>query len=185
MPGDLYEQQIRQTAIILGLPADFIRKDYFVTKAIRLLTEVQNDYFELVFQGGTNLTEGYGVINRLSEDVDFRVIAKPSCLNLGKDAKRHELRHFRHMLLDTLRSAGFTVPTEEIKVFYEGRYMSIWAILDGGQNIMYLKTHIAIDCFLGTIELTPVIKPISSLVKVTLGDETCNHNYFPVACGFR
>jgi len=182
MPGELNEQQIRQTAIILGLPADFIRKDYFVTKAIRLLTQVQNEYFELVFQGGTSLSKGYGIINRLSEDIDFRVIAKPSCLNLGKDAKRRELRHFRHTLVDTLRDAGFTVPSEEVRVFYEGRYMSIRAAFDGGQNIMYLKPHIAIDCFLGTIELKPQIKPISSMVKVTLGDEACDHQYFPVAC---
>lgn len=52
MPGELNEQQIRQTAIILGLSADFIRKDYFVTKAIRLLSELSNDYYDLVFQGG-------------------------------------------------------------------------------------------------------------------------------------
>jgi hypothetical protein len=45
MPGKLNEQQIRQTAIILGLPTDFIRKDYFVTKAIRLLVGISNDYF--------------------------------------------------------------------------------------------------------------------------------------------
>ena len=66
MPGELNEQQIRKTAIQLGLPTDFIRKDYFVTKAIRLLTSVQNDYFELVFQGGTSLSKGYRLINRLS-----------------------------------------------------------------------------------------------------------------------
>jgi hypothetical protein len=63
MPGELNEQQIRQTAIILGLPADFIRKEYFVTKAIRLLVGLSNDYFELVFQGGTSLSKGYGIIN--------------------------------------------------------------------------------------------------------------------------
>ena len=32
MPGELNEQQIRQTAIILGLPADFIRTDYLLLK---------------------------------------------------------------------------------------------------------------------------------------------------------
>lgn len=182
MPGELNEQQIKQTAILLGLPADFIRKDYFVTKAIRLLTEVQNEYFELVFQGGTSLSKGYGIISRLSEDVDFRVISKPSCLPLGKDAKRRELRHFRHTLVETLINAGFTVPAEDVKVFYEGRYMSIRAAFDGGKQIMYLKPHIAIDCFLGTIELTPEVKPISSMVKMTLGDDACDHQYFPVPC---
>ncbi len=92
MPGELNEQQIRQTAIQLGLPADFIRKDYFVTKAIRLLTHIQNDYFELIFQGGTSLSKGYGLINRLSEDVDFRVRLKSGAFHLGKNAKRTQLR---------------------------------------------------------------------------------------------
>ncbi|HAU1107341.1 TPA: nucleotidyl transferase AbiEii/AbiGii toxin family protein [Legionella pneumophila] len=182
MPGELNEQQIRQTAIILGLPADFIRKDYFVTKAIRLLVGISNDYFELVFQGGTSLSKGYGVISRLSEDIDFRIISKPACLNLGKDARRRELRLFRHALVASLINAGFDVQPKDIKVFYEGRYMSIRASFDGAQGIVYLKPHIAIDCFLGTLELDPEIRNISSMVKVTLGDAECDHQYFPVPC---
>lgn len=182
MPGELNEQQIRQTAIILGLSPDFIRKDYFVTKAIRLLSEISNDYFELVFQGGTSLSKGYGVISRLSEDVDFRVISKPASLNLGQSAKRRELRVFRHSLVELLIKAGFDVQAQDVKVFYEGRYMSIRASFDGARGIVYLKPHIAIDCFLGELELTPEIKNISTMVKVTLGDMECEHRYFPVPC---
>lgn len=182
MPGELNEQQIRQTAIILGLSADFIRKDYFVTKAIRLLSEISNDYFDLVFQGGTSLSKGYGVISRLSEDVDFRVISKSASLNLGQSAKRRELRLFRHSLVESLIKAGFNVQAQDVRVFYEGRYMSIRASFDGAQGIVYLKPHIAIDCFLGGLELKPEIKSISSMIKVTLGDTECNHHYFPVPC---
>ena len=182
MPGELNEQQIRKTAIYLGLSSDFIRKDYFVTKAIRLLVGIQNDYFGLVFQGGTSLSKGYGVINRLSEDIDFRVISKTACTGLGKDAKRRELRSFRHELVSTLVHAGFDVKPHDVKVFYEGRYMSIRASFDGSQGITYLRPHIAIDCFLGTLELNPEIKNISSMVKVTLGNTECDHDYFPVAC---
>lgn len=182
MPGELNERQIRQTAIFLGLPSDFIRKDYFVTKAIRLLVGIKNDYFGLVFQGGTSLSKGYGVISRLSEDIDFRVISKPASLYLGKDAKRRELRSFRHALVAALVHADFDVKPHEVKVFYEGRYMSIRASFDGSQEIAYLRPHIAIDCFLGTLELNPEIKNISSMVKVTLGNTECNHDYFPVAC---
>lgn len=182
MPGELNEQQLRQTAFILGLPADFIRKDYFVTKAIRLLIEVPNEYFGLVFQGGTSLSKGYGVISRLSEDVDFRVISKPACFNLGKDARRRQLRLFRRALVESLVNAGFEVQSQDVKVFYEGRYMSIRASFDGAQGIVYLKPHIAIDCFLGTLELEPEIRTVSSMVKVTLGDVECDHEYFSVAC---
>lgn len=155
MPGKLNEHQIRQTAVILGLPADFVRKDYFVTKAIRLLVGTSNDYFELIFQGGTSLSKGYGVVSRLSEDLDFRVIPKPACANLGKDAKRRELRSFRRALIESLTNADFNIPPQDVKVFYEGRYMSIRASFDGGHSITYLKPHIAIDCFLGTLELEP------------------------------
>ena len=38
MPGELVKQNVRKTSIKLGIPADFVRKDYFVTKAIRVLT---------------------------------------------------------------------------------------------------------------------------------------------------
>ena len=181
MPGELNEQQIRKTAISLGLPVDFIRKDYFVTKAIRLLTGVHDDYFELIFQGGTSLSKGYGLIHRMSEDIDFRVILKPLGLTLGKDGRRRQLRQFRHALIKTLVTAGFKIQPEHVKVFYEGRYMSIRASFEGIEAIAYLKPHIAIDCFLGGLELPPIVKEISSMVKVILGDE-CGHQYFPVAC---
>src|SRR3990167_6603474 len=181
MPGELNEQQIRKTAIVLGLPIDFVRKDYFVTKAIRLLAAVQNDYFELIFQGGTSLSKGYRLINRLSEDLDFRVRLKSNKSGLGKNSKRTHLRLFRKLLIDALVSAGFDIQSEHVKVFYEGRYMSIRASFDGGGALTYLKPHIAIDCFLGELELEPQVKEISSMVKVTLGDE-CDHQYFPVAC---
>lgn len=181
MPGELNEHHIRKTAIQLGLPTDFIRKDYFVTKAIRLLTSIQNDFFELVFQGGTSLSKGYCLINRLSEDIDFRVRLKSNVVELGKNAKRAQLRLFRNLLIDTLMGAGFDIQSENVKVFYEGRYMSIRASFYGAGALTYLKPHIAIDCFFGELELEPEIKAISSMVKVILGDE-CDHNYFPVAC---
>lgn len=59
--------------------------------------------------------------------------------------------------------------------------MSIRASFAGAGAPSYLKPHIAIDCFLGELELDPQIKGVSSLVKVVLGDE-CDHQYFPVAC---
>jgi len=181
MPGELNESHIRKTAAYLGLPVDFIRKDYFVTKAIRLLTSVQDDYFELIFQGGTSLSKGYCLINRLSEDIDFRVRLKHLLPPLGKDAKRRQLRIFRHSLVEALVKGGFVIQSENVKVFYEGRYMSIRASFEGGNALSYLKPHIAIDCFVGELELEPQVKSISSMIKVHLGDES-DHIFFPVAC---
>lgn len=108
MPGELNESQIRKTAIYLGLPADFICKDYFVTKAIRLLTGIQDDYFELIFQGGTSLSKGYCLINRLSEDIDFRVRLKDSANKLIKCLKKSipclSKKHLKQMISCLIQS---------------------------------------------------------------------------------
>src|SRR5579872_5288082 len=125
MLGELSDSQVKKTAKILGIPADFIKKDYYVTLAIQALTHVKDEYFDLIFQGGTSLSKGYQVINRLSEDIDFRVVIKPATNTLGKEARRKRLRDFRYELINALMTAGFSIAKEDIKVFYEGRYMSI------------------------------------------------------------
>ncbi len=181
MLGELNQEQIRKTAIILGIPDEFIKKDYFVTKAIQALINVDNDYFELIFQGGTSLSKGYQIISRLSEDIDFRVNLKPKSKQLGKESRRKQLRKFRHSLVDALEASGFIIPKASIKVFYEGRFMSIGAEFEDAKAIQYLKPHIAIECFVGEAALAPTVNHISTLIKDLLKDE-CEHIKFPVKC---
>lgn len=91
------------------------------------------------------------------------------------------MRDFRYSLIDALKETGFIVAKEEIKVFYEGRFMSIRASYEGSSNITYLKPHIAIDCFVGELLLTPQTTSISSLIKTTLGQE-CTHYSSQIPC---
>ena len=55
-------------------PAAFVEKDYWVTQVLRSLHRIAPGGFAL--KGGTSLSKGYGIINRLSEDVDILVIGK-------------------------------------------------------------------------------------------------------------
>lgn len=88
MLGELNEQHVRKTAVQLGIPGDFVRKDYYVTKAIQALTKIENEFFLLVFQGGTSLSKGYQVINRLSEDADLKNEQEArACSKSPKDKK--------------------------------------------------------------------------------------------------
>lgn len=181
MQGNLDALQIRKTSALLGIPADFIRKDYFVTQVIHALTQINDDYFELIFQGGTSLSKGYQVIKRMSEDVDFRVIQKSKALSLGKEARRSKLRDFRYALIDGLKESDFTISDEDTRVLYEGRFMSIQAKFSDSDKIAYLKPHVAIDCFFGELALTPITKNITTLIKNSLGNE-CDHQAIPVSC---
>lgn len=183
MPNDTEDlkELVQATSIQLSLNQDAVEKDFYVTKAIQVLTQVEDDYFTLVFQGGTSLSKGYQIIRRLSEDVDFRVVQKPQALTLGKEVRRKKLREFRHHLIHALKEAEFEVPKDTVKVFYEGRFMRIQAAFPGSGKLTYLRPYIAVECFLGDLALNPQTTEITTLIKLTLG-ESCNHTIFPVNC---
>lgn len=172
---------IQATSIKLNLSQFAVEKDFHVTKVIQTLTQMNDDYFSLVFQGGTSLSKGYQVIRRLSEDVDFRVVQKQAALSLGKAARRKKLRDFRYALAQALKGAGFHVPDKGIRVFYEGRFMSMQAEFLDAEKASYLKPHVAIECFLDGLALEPETREFTTLVKLTLGDK-CEHTAFPVVC---
>jgi predicted nucleotidyltransferase component of viral defense system len=174
-------EQIEATSNKLNLNEYAVEKDIHITRAIHTLSQVQNDYFALVFQGGTSLSKAYKVIKRLSEDADFRVIQKPIAEKLGKGARRNKLRRFRHALIETLRQSKFNIPEANIKVFYEGRFTSIQAEFEGANTKDYLKPFIAIECFAGKLALPPKTKQITTLIKETLG-EHCDHETRAVSC---
>src|SRR3989344_3735746 len=110
--------ELEQTSEILNLPISYVRKDFYLTKAIHALSQVKNDYFELIFQGGTSLAKGYKIISRLSEDSDFRIKMKDSCKKLGKNIIRSYLRDFRYQLIRALEDVEIKVNENSIKVFF-------------------------------------------------------------------
>ncbi|MHB8962812.1 MAG: nucleotidyl transferase AbiEii/AbiGii toxin family protein [Saccharofermentanales bacterium] len=66
-----FENLISVTSEYIGIPADAIRRDYFIVK---LLQNLQNSEFCncCVFKGGTSLSKCYpNSINRFSEDIDL------------------------------------------------------------------------------------------------------------------
>ena len=68
--GD-FTEALRRAGRELGLDAAFIEKDYWVTQALRSLSEHYSA--SIVFKGGTSLSKGYSIIERFSEDVDVLV----------------------------------------------------------------------------------------------------------------
>ena len=63
---------VERAAKELGLRAQFVEKDYWVTEVLRCL---HRDFAaHIVFKGGTSLSKGYGLIERFSEDIDILVL---------------------------------------------------------------------------------------------------------------
>jgi predicted nucleotidyltransferase component of viral defense system len=68
----------------LGI-ADFaLEKDFIVFDVLRALSTLKHPNFDLVFCGGTCLSKAYGLLDRVSEDVDIKVVNKPKVVLNGR-----------------------------------------------------------------------------------------------------
>jgi len=108
---DSYEirEQINAVNKLTGLSRFVIEKDLYVTQVISIVSQISHEHYDLVFQGGTSLAKAHRIIERMSEDCDFRIRFKNPEVNLSKEFKRKALRKFRHELVDALKKNGFTL----------------------------------------------------------------------------
>lgn len=92
----------------LDLSEYALEKDFLVFDALEIITSLpQNDYFELVFCGGTCLSKAYGLLERMSEDVDFKVVPTDVAIGLGRDSLRKRLSEYTKSIVAALEIGGF------------------------------------------------------------------------------
>lgn len=81
----------------LGIDPAFIEKDWHATRVLQALSELAFDNVTLLFSGGTSLSKGHGLIQRFSEDLDFRVRFE------AEELSRTGKRQLRNAILDSLK----------------------------------------------------------------------------------
>src|SRR3990167_2157968 len=121
----LNEHQLRlisDTAQLLGLREPIIEKDYYITKVIHLLSAIKNEYFQLIFCGGTCLAKAHKLVQRMSEDVDFKVQCKTT-ENFSRSRLKNELNKFRTQIRSTLIVPDLSVTNDVAR--NEGKYQQI------------------------------------------------------------
>lgn len=72
---EAFAELVEVTAETIGLPQIYVEKDYWVTKALKHLSESPHSK-EVVFKGGTSLSKAYRLIDRFSEDIDLAIFAQ-------------------------------------------------------------------------------------------------------------
>lgn len=174
--------QINAVATELGLNPFVIEKDFYLTHAISIITQVEHKNFDLIFQGGTSLSKAYRIIQRMSEDADFRVCFKDSGQLMSHEAKRRELREFRHQLVLELRSQGYVIDEQDIHVRNEGQFMSLRVQYPSAfATVIGIKPYLSLEFFQGEVRTPVEEKNVTSLVKQVLGDKV-GHQQFKVKC---
>jgi predicted nucleotidyltransferase component of viral defense system len=77
-----------------------VEKDWYVVAALAAIRSADVKPFRLVFGGGTALSRAHGLIRRMSEDIDLKIVS-------DEPHSRAELRKLRDIVTGALLNAGF------------------------------------------------------------------------------
>lgn len=113
---------IIEASDFLNLDESLVEKDYYVTQVIHALSKLENETFSLVFCGGTCLAKAHKLVQRMSEDVDFKVTLKVKG-GFSKSRLKNELRKFRDQIRETLVLPNLSITNDFTR--NEGRYQQI------------------------------------------------------------
>lgn len=97
---DAFRELIVGASNELAIPTNVIEKDYFVTIALKALSEKLKD---MVFKGGTSLTKCYQLLDRFSEDIDLSYTAESGVPGEGRK------RRLKKAVVSTMDELGFPI----------------------------------------------------------------------------
>ncbi|MFZ2227514.1 MAG: nucleotidyl transferase AbiEii/AbiGii toxin family protein [Candidatus Nanopelagicaceae bacterium] len=86
--------------------AGALEKDVHLTEVLRALTLVETEDLKLVFCGGTSLVKAYGYLNRMSEDIDIKVV---DLSDRNTSAIRQSMSHLKVAVTKEFVDSGFVV----------------------------------------------------------------------------
>lgn len=155
-------QELQEVQQQFGLPDPaLVEKDWFVVRALAAIAAADKGPFQLVFQGGTALSRAHRVIERMSEDVDIKIVSEGP-------PPRPALRRLRESITTELLKAGFKFDpknTEHRKSNYESRYTLYrlpYEALAAGQGA--LRPEIQIETAAFAARRPPIELPVISFI---------------------
>jgi hypothetical protein len=138
-----------------------VEKDWHVVRALAAIVAADKGPFQLVFQGGTALSRAHRLIERMSEDIDIKIISEGP-------PPRPALRRLRESITGELHKAGFAFDPrnpDHLKSNYESRYTLYrlpYEPIAAGQGT--LRPEIQIETSVWPMRRPPVERPVISFV---------------------
>jgi predicted nucleotidyltransferase component of viral defense system len=156
--------ELRDTQALFGFlsPAP-IEKDWYVVQAMRTLLAVDPTPFRLVFAGGTCLARAHGLVERMSEDVDFKVVAAEA--PKSKNQLRQALGRLRDTLVAELTEAGFEL-AQPVRSRDDNRYTVLHLRAGEGRagEIGTLRATIQIELRFAALRESSLMRPVASFI---------------------
>lgn len=148
--------------------AAVVEKDWYVVKAMQAIATVETGPFALVFGGGTCLARAHKLTQRMSEDIDFKIVPSVGNETLGGGALKRQLSDLKHRTAEALASSGFQFNADDrdqVRSQNQNQY-SIFQIPYPSElgKAEGLRPSIQIELKLDPLLLPPVQLSVSSFV---------------------
>ena len=120
-----------------------------------------------VLCGGTAVSKAHRYTQRISEDVDLRVVVPAG---LSRSGQKRLLSHVKAEVLDRLRGQGYDVPADSVKAGNENRYIAIQLRYISLYPLdQALRPELLIEISARTPILKPVVCGYDTLINEALG----------------
>lgn len=139
----------------------YIEKDWHLVRALGAIATIELEGVTPVFSGGTSLSTAWQVIQRFSEDIDFKVAVKAA----SGSAERKLRSTYREAVIDSLSTAGLVLDGTPLignmSRFFRVRfhYGATFPAAAGVRPILQIEMT-----FSGT-HLPPIGRPVQSLLS--------------------
>lgn len=160
---------------LVNLDGAILEKDLIASDAVALVASLSGQIMpyaceaplEMVFCGGTCLSQAYGMIERISEDVDFKVIV-PGSVSRAQQGKA--LSALKGALLQKMQDSGFSLVPDSLVARNENRYIAAaFAYQSQFDTSFALRPHLQVEITANTQAGTLRERAISPIVSRIAG----------------
>jgi len=152
-----------------GMTAGLLEKDEHLTDALRALFALPLQGMQLVLCGGTGLAKGYGLIERMSEDADLKVVLR-DVGQLSRTEIRRCLSGLKAQVTGALTGIGLIEDKGKGQAFNENRYFSSeWIYARHYESVAGLRAHLQIELTARTPVLPTQVCRIAALADRLAG----------------
>lgn len=149
---------------LTNLPAGVLEKDLLITAVLGSLAELSSLDFAVVFCGGTCLAKAHGLIRRMSEDLDFKILVPPG---LSRSAQSRKLSQMKQALANHFSNMGFRIAPGGITARDENNYFSLMLQFQSAfSKVVSLRSEIQVEFTVRPVLLATQQLPIRSMLEV-------------------
>jgi predicted nucleotidyltransferase component of viral defense system len=139
----------------------FAEKDWYTQHILGVISKFESDDFQPVFSGGTSLSKGHQLIQRFSEDIDFRM------LPLKDNLTRTFRSSYQDRLVETILASSPELKlVEDVKKRDRSRFLQFKVSYPSEFSLVdAVRPYIQVELSFEPPQLVPQIRPVASLIN--------------------